>query len=71
MSFGPKEAGNGGVELTANPRLGAAPLEKVYVLWLAGMSCEDCSISVTGAAPRFSPVATTGRLTRRAVRRIG
>ena len=25
------------------------PLEKVYVFWLAGMSCDGCTVSVTGA----------------------
>jgi len=32
---------------TPSPRLG--PLEKVYVTWFAGMSCDGCSISVLGA----------------------
>ncbi len=32
---------------TPSPRLGA--LEKVYVTWFAGMSCDGCSISVLGA----------------------
>jgi hydrogenase small subunit len=31
-----------------HPRTG--PLEKVYAFWLAGMSCDGCSISVTGAS---------------------
>src|SRR5215467_9018779 len=25
------------------------PLEKVYVFWLAGMSCDGCTVSVSGA----------------------
>src|SRR5215469_11798 len=29
---------------------GAGPLEKVYAFWLAGMSCDGCSIAVTGAS---------------------
>lgn len=29
--------------------LPAGPLEKVYVIWLAGMSCDGCSISILGA----------------------
>ena len=29
--------------------VGAAPLTEVHVFWLAGMSCDGCSIAVTGA----------------------
>ena len=28
----------------------SGPLEKVYAFWLAGMSCDGCSIAVTGAS---------------------
>ncbi|HXI13407.1 MAG TPA: hydrogenase expression protein HypE [Thermoanaerobaculia bacterium] len=44
------QPGGYGVELNDNPRMGAAPLEKVYAFWLAGMSCDGCSIAVTGAS---------------------
>lgn len=46
-----KERVSGGpsVELTSLPA-GKAPLEKIYAFWLAGMSCDGCSISVTGAS---------------------
>ena len=30
-------------------RLPLGPLKTVHVFWLAGMSCDGCSISVTGA----------------------
>lgn len=33
---------------TAASRLG--PLEKIHVFWFAGMSCDGCSIAVTGAS---------------------
>jgi len=36
--------------LTATePRIRLGPLDKIYAFWLAGMSCDGCSISVTGA----------------------
>jgi hydrogenase small subunit len=38
------------VEPTGLPALVSGPLEKVYAFWLAGMSCDGCSISVTGAS---------------------
>jgi len=41
--------GGPSVELTDVPA-GKGPLEKVYAFWLAGMSCDGCSISVTGAS---------------------
>lgn len=41
--------GGHSVELTDVP-VGHGPLEKVYAFWLAGMSCDGCSISVTGAS---------------------
>ena len=33
----------------AGPASRLGPLEKVHVFWLAGMSCDGCSVSVTGA----------------------
>ncbi len=45
-----KQAGGIAIEITDTPRLGSGPLEKVYAFWLAGMSCDGCSISVTGAS---------------------
>ncbi|MGI8408875.1 MAG: hydrogenase expression protein HypE [Pyrinomonadaceae bacterium] len=30
-------------------QLSLGPLEKVYVFWLAGMSCDGCTVSVSGA----------------------
>jgi hydrogenase small subunit len=42
--------GGPSVELDPLPRSQTAPLEKVYAFWLAGMSCDGCSISVTGAS---------------------
>ncbi|MEO7158831.1 MAG: hypothetical protein ABI039_14795, partial [Vicinamibacterales bacterium] len=30
-------------------RLPLGPLKNVHVFWLAGMSCDGCSIAVTGA----------------------
>lgn len=30
-------------------KLSLGPLEKVYVFWLAGMSCDGCTVSVSGA----------------------
>lgn len=42
-------AGGSAVEMTSSPRPGAEPLEKVYAFWLAGMSCDGCTISVSGA----------------------
>lgn len=42
-SMPPPEAYKG----VPSPNLG--PLEKVYVIWLAGASCDGCSISVLGA----------------------
>jgi hydrogenase small subunit len=42
--------GGPAVELTSHPTVGAGPLEKVYAFWLAGMSCDGCTISVSGAS---------------------
>ena len=42
-------AGGSAVEMTASPAPGAEPLEKVYAFWLAGMSCDGCTIAVSGA----------------------
>jgi hydrogenase small subunit len=33
----------------AGPATRLGPLEKVHVFWFAGMSCDGCSVSVTGA----------------------
>jgi len=44
------EAGGPSVELDPLPRSTTSPIEKVYAFWLAGMSCDGCSISVTGAS---------------------
>lgn len=44
-----KQAGRASVELTPIPGR-TAPLEKVYAFWFAGMSCDGCSIAVTGAS---------------------
>jgi hydrogenase small subunit len=30
-------------------KMSLGPLEKVYVFWLAGMSCDGCTVAVTGA----------------------
>jgi len=30
-------------------QMSLGPLEKVYVFWLAGMSCDGCTVSVSGA----------------------
>ncbi len=43
-------AGGPSIELDPLPRSLTAPIEKVYAFWLAGMSCDGCSISVTGAS---------------------
>lgn len=37
---------NGAESAVARPH---QPLEKIYAFWMAGMSCDGCSISVTGA----------------------
>ncbi len=34
---------------TAGPTSRMGPLEKIHVFWFAGMSCDGCSVSVTGA----------------------
>lgn len=39
-----------GVEPGGLPDPASGPLDKVYAFWLAGMSCDGCSISVTGAS---------------------
>jgi hydrogenase small subunit len=44
------QAGGPAVALTSSPAVGAGPLERVYAFWLAGMSCDGCIISVTGAS---------------------
>jgi hydrogenase small subunit len=44
------QAGGPAVELTSRPAVGAGPLQKVYAFWLAGMSCDGCTISVSGAS---------------------
>ena len=49
MGSGEKESGGPSVELTPIPGR-TTPLEKVYAFWFAGMSCDGCSISVTGAS---------------------
>ncbi|MFQ5451849.1 MAG: hydrogenase expression protein HypE, partial [Nitrospinaceae bacterium] len=36
-------------EISPITPLPTGPLEKVYVIWLAGMSCDGCSISLLGA----------------------
>ena len=39
--------------------LALGPLKKVYLIWLAGASCEGCSVSVTGAThPRLEQLLT-------------
>lgn len=45
----PKVAGGPGVEYNDSLHPGAPPLKKIYAFWLAGMSCDGCSIAVTGA----------------------
>ena len=35
-----------------NELLSMGPLEKVYLLWLVGASCDGCSVAVTGATHR-------------------
>ncbi|MBA2319735.1 MAG: hydrogenase expression protein HypE [Deltaproteobacteria bacterium] len=45
-------SGSAGIpaELPSNrQKFGAGPLETVHAFWLTGMSCDGCSISVTGA----------------------
>ncbi|MDQ6801408.1 MAG: hydrogenase expression protein HypE [Acidobacteriota bacterium] len=44
-----KVAGGPGVEFDDSVNPGAPPLGKIYAFWLAGMSCDGCSIAVTGA----------------------
>ncbi len=44
------QAGGLALELDPLPPSLTRPLEKVYAFWLAGMSCDGCSISVTGAS---------------------
>lgn len=44
QSMGPSGEG------ALSPTAGAGPLEKVYAFWLAGMSCDGCTISVSGAS---------------------
>ncbi|HVM00168.1 MAG TPA: hypothetical protein VM324_12825 [Egibacteraceae bacterium] len=34
---------------TGGPQSRLGPLEKIHVFWFAGMSCDGCSVSVTGA----------------------
>jgi hydrogenase small subunit len=41
--------GTGQVLEVEHPRHPLGPLEKVYAFWMAGMSCDGCSISVLGA----------------------
>jgi hydrogenase small subunit len=36
-------------ETVAGPKSRLGPLEKVHVLWFSGMSCDGCTVSVTGA----------------------
>ncbi len=38
------------------------PLDKVYVFWLAGMSCDGCTVSVTGATEPALEDLLTGSL---------
>lgn len=53
--FVPSAAGNvgptegGPARDMAEPDILRGPLEKIYAFWLAGMSCDGCSVSVTGA----------------------
>jgi hydrogenase small subunit len=51
------DRGTSGEHVESNPlpdfsakRLPLGPLETVHVFWVAGMSCDGCSISVTGAS---------------------
>lgn len=37
------------VESQGKSKKSLGPLEKVYVFWLAGMSCDGCTVSVSGA----------------------
>lgn len=37
------------LEPTASGVSGLGPLDKVHVFWLSGMSCDGCTVSVTGA----------------------
>ncbi len=34
---------------SAGPKSRLGPLEKVHLFWFAGMSCDGCTVSVTGA----------------------
>src|SRR5215472_445071 len=45
-----KQPGGPAVSFEDATSKGAGPLEKVYAFWLAGMSCDGCSIAVTGAS---------------------
>ncbi len=59
-----RERGLGG--LGANTGLGftgaEGPIEKVHVFWLAGMSCDGCSVSVTGATSPSVEDLLAGRI---------
>ena len=59
-----REAGLGGLGATSG--LGftgeQGPLEKVHVFWLAGMSCDGCSVSVTGATAPSVEDLLAGRI---------
>ncbi|MFN2511489.1 MAG: hydrogenase expression protein HypE [Pyrinomonadaceae bacterium] len=43
-------------------QMSLGPLEKVYVFWLAGMSCDGCTVSVSGATEPALEDLLTGSL---------
>src|SRR5919204_1876897 len=47
----------------AGPQSRLGPLEKVHLFWFAGMSCDGCTVSVTGAqAPSLEGLLLGGHV---------
>jgi hydrogenase small subunit len=50
------------IEAQAGPATKLGPFEKVHVFWLAGMSCDGCSIAAVGATMPTVESLITGKL---------
>src|SRR5262249_615403 len=50
------------IAASVGPATKLGPFEKVHVFWLAGMSCDGCSIAVLGAAAPTGGSLLTGSL---------
>ncbi len=48
--------------VTSQPTLVADALDEIHVFWLAGMSCDGCSVSAVGATAPSAESLMTGNM---------